>query len=204
MADDGTLHSLTTIRSKKGCQTCRNRKKKCDEVHPECGGCVRNSLLCQWPIDTSQPQRPRRRRRHQNGRLWPSGIDIPQGMDAMVVVFAVPSRQMLCRLLSHFTQFSPQWMSISPGRRRNQFLRHVMPLALENPLTLNCMLAASAADLMKYDIEQPELKTIALELYGKSLAGLSAAVSRELAHGPSIKAHGPASGGILIDTLHEL
>ena len=204
MADNGTLYSLTTKRSKKGCQTCRIRKKKCDEVYPECGGCVRNSLLCQWPADTSHYQRPRRRRRHQNARLWPSGIDVPQGLDAMVVVFAVPSRQVLHRLLSHFTQFSPQWMSISQGRRRNQFLRHVMPLVLENPLTLNCILAASAADLMKYDIEQPELKTISLELYGKAIAGLSEAVSRELAHGPSVKVHRPASGGILIDTLHEL
>lgn len=82
MADYGALHSLSTKRSSKGRQTCRN-----DEVHPECGGCVRNGLLCQWPVDTS-----RRRRRHQNARLWPSGIDIPQGLDAMVVVFAVPSR----------------------------------------------------------------------------------------------------------------
>lgn len=76
-----------------------------------------------------------------------------------------------------------------------------MPSALENPLTLNCILAASAADLMKYDIEQLELGTIALELYGKAIAGLSAAVSRELAHGSSIKTHSSASGGIPIDAL---
>ena len=204
MADDENLSSQPAKRSRKGCQTCRNRKKKCDEVHPECGGCVRNSLSCQWPLDTSQLQQPRRRRRRQNGHLWTSGIDIPQGLDTMIVVFAVPSRKLLCRLLSHFTQFSPQWMSISPGQRRNKFLSHVMPLALENPLTLNCILAASAADLMKYDVEQPELRTMALELYGKAIAGLSAAVSRELAHGSSITAHAPASGATLIGTLFVL
>ena len=79
-----------------------------------------------------------------------------------------------------------------------------MPLALENPLTLNCILAASAADLMKYDIEQPELRTMALELYGKAIAELSTAVSRELAHGSSITAHAPASGATLIGTLFVL
>ncbi|KAJ6153667.1 hypothetical protein N7470_006626 [Penicillium chermesinum] len=37
------------VRVRTGCLTCRRRKKKCDEVHPICGGCVRNDLGCQWP-----------------------------------------------------------------------------------------------------------------------------------------------------------
>lgn len=42
-------------RSKTGCLCCRRRRKKCDEVHPKCGGCTRNFLDCCWP-EMSSPQ----------------------------------------------------------------------------------------------------------------------------------------------------
>ncbi|KAJ6115309.1 hypothetical protein N7486_001087 [Penicillium sp. IBT 16267x] len=37
------------VRVRTGCWSCRRRKKKCDEVRPTCGGCMRNDLSCQWP-----------------------------------------------------------------------------------------------------------------------------------------------------------
>ncbi|KAJ5618671.1 hypothetical protein N7528_006782 [Penicillium herquei] len=37
------------VRVRTGCWNCRRRKKKCDEVRPICGGCMRNDLGCQWP-----------------------------------------------------------------------------------------------------------------------------------------------------------
>ncbi|KAE8349573.1 fungal-specific transcription factor domain-containing protein [Aspergillus coremiiformis] len=40
------------VRVRTGCYTCRRRKKKCDEVRPSCGGCVRNKLNCEWPAKT--------------------------------------------------------------------------------------------------------------------------------------------------------
>lgn len=180
-------------RSKEGCQTCRRRKKKCDEVRPTCGGCTRNNIPCQWPVETSQTQR--RRRRYQSERLWPSGLNVPQGLNGLVTVFAIPSRQMLYRMMTHFTQFSPVWLCISPGQRRHKYLRQVMPLALGNPLTLNCILAASAADLAKYAIKEPELRMMAFELYGKAIAELNAAVSKELESGNSVQERTLVSGG---------
>ncbi|KAL4746110.1 fungal-specific transcription factor domain-containing protein [Aspergillus terricola var. indicus] len=105
---------------------------------------------------------------------------IPRELDAMVTIFAVPSRPIMYRLLAHFTECSPLWMSISPGRRRNQFLRHVIPTALGHSLTLDCLLALSAGDLLKYELDEPELRMISLELYGKAVAGLRTAVDREL------------------------
>lgn len=35
-------------RSKRGCRGCRQRKKKCDEVHPVCGLCQRRGAPCVW------------------------------------------------------------------------------------------------------------------------------------------------------------
>ncbi|KAL4771873.1 fungal-specific transcription factor domain-containing protein [Aspergillus nidulans var. acristatus] len=174
-----TLLRHMSKRSKTGCLICRRRKKKCDEVHPTCGGCARNHLRCQWAEDVySRSRRPRRR--ICRNRLWPSGLVIPRELDGMVTIFAVPSRPIIYRLLAHFTECSPVWMSISPGWRRDQFLHHVIPTALGHSLTLDCLLALSAGDLMKYKLDEPELRMIYLELYGKAVAGLRTAVDREL------------------------
>src|SRR4051812_29904771 len=34
------------LRSKRGCWTCRLRKKKCDELHPSCSTCDSLSITC--------------------------------------------------------------------------------------------------------------------------------------------------------------
>ncbi|KAL5358952.1 fungal-specific transcription factor domain-containing protein [Aspergillus floccosus] len=36
-------------RTRTGCLTCRQRKKKCDETKPLCKACERNKLDCSWP-----------------------------------------------------------------------------------------------------------------------------------------------------------
>lgn len=36
-------------RTRTGCLSCRQRKKKCDEVKPHCQACERNKLACIWP-----------------------------------------------------------------------------------------------------------------------------------------------------------
>lgn len=35
-------------RSKSGCTSCRQKKKKCDEVHPVCGVCKKRGHVCEW------------------------------------------------------------------------------------------------------------------------------------------------------------
>jgi len=37
------------VRSRTGCLTCKKRRKKCDEVHPVCGGCQQRQLKCEYP-----------------------------------------------------------------------------------------------------------------------------------------------------------
>ncbi|KAL4740979.1 fungal-specific transcription factor domain-containing protein [Aspergillus similis] len=197
-----TLPRHIIKRSKTGCLTCRRRKKKCDEVHPTCGGCARNHLPCQWAKDV-YPRSRRPRRRICQDRLWPSGQPIPRELDGMVTIFAVPSRPILYRLLAHFTECSPLWMSISPGRRRNQFLRHVIPTALGHSLTLDCLLALSAGDLMKYEMDEPELRMISLGLYGKAVAGLRTAIDRELCRSTETYGSDDIVLAVLLLCVHE-
>ena len=42
-------HRPRQARSRKGCLTCRCRRKKCDEEKPACLACRRNKLTCSWP-----------------------------------------------------------------------------------------------------------------------------------------------------------
>jgi hypothetical protein len=37
---------MTSVRSTKGCHTCRVRKKKCDEGHPVCANCANRGIPC--------------------------------------------------------------------------------------------------------------------------------------------------------------
>lgn len=54
-------------RSRKGCYTCRRRKKRCDEVKPVCSACVRLKLECLYPIPGQE--RKNRKRKSLNGPL---------------------------------------------------------------------------------------------------------------------------------------
>jgi hypothetical protein len=36
-------------KSRKGCYSCKRRKIKCQETHPQCGHCVKAGYVCQYP-----------------------------------------------------------------------------------------------------------------------------------------------------------
>ncbi|KAH0281811.1 hypothetical protein KCU91_g72, partial [Aureobasidium melanogenum] len=42
-------------RSRQGCQTCRSRKVKCDEEHPQCRNCIRAKRECIWTRPWNRP-----------------------------------------------------------------------------------------------------------------------------------------------------
>lgn len=39
------------MRSFSGCWTCRLRRKKCDEQHPVCNGCVALNITCYYDLE---------------------------------------------------------------------------------------------------------------------------------------------------------
>ncbi|KAF4629871.1 hypothetical protein G7Y89_g8266 [Cudoniella acicularis] len=47
-------------KSRAGCQQCRSRRVKCNEVHPVCGNCERHQTTCIWGRDQSatRPDEP--------------------------------------------------------------------------------------------------------------------------------------------------
>ncbi|RAL17474.1 Zn(II)2Cys6 transcription factor [Aspergillus homomorphus CBS 101889] len=156
-------------RSTTGCIMCRTRKKKCDEQHPICTGCQRNGLICEWP-SAERPQRKPRRPQHHH--LPQMGYALPPHIASMITVFAVPNADIVNRLLSHFTDYSPRWLSTRTESRRSEFLYHLIPAAMDSPLILKCILTVAAADLIKYDSSNVGLKGAAVEYYGQALASI--------------------------------
>lgn len=47
-------HGAKSKRSRTGCLTCRQRKKRCCETKPICAECERLSIKCRWPVPGSE------------------------------------------------------------------------------------------------------------------------------------------------------
>lgn len=56
-----------TKRSRMGCLTCRQRKKRCCETRPKCSECQRLRLICQWPKPgTEHKNKPKELKNEEN------------------------------------------------------------------------------------------------------------------------------------------
>lgn len=169
-----TTASTPHSRSRTGCQICRRRKKKCDEARPTCGGCQRNSLLCEWDCH-NMAHKPRRQRRW---RHLPEKT-LPREAWGMMTIFAAPRPDMVSRLLSHFLHSSEKWLSTRTGPRRSDHLQWMLPAISESPLVRSCILTIASTDLVKSNRDNPELQHMGGEYYGQAVSGLRAAMREE-------------------------
>ncbi|PYI12656.1 hypothetical protein BO78DRAFT_300599 [Aspergillus sclerotiicarbonarius CBS 121057] len=171
-------------RSRTGCLTCRHRKKKCDECRPSCAGCQRNGLECQWEPSAS-PRIPRRRRGRRAEKT------LPGQAQGMLSVFSVLTPDLASRLLRHFLNASPRWLSTRPGPRRTDYMKWLSPALSDSHQVRSCILAIASADLLKYDRGDPQIRHAAIEYYGQAVSSLRIAIEDEMA-APSPE--GPRSG----------
>ncbi|KAL4962464.1 Zn(II)2Cys6 transcription factor [Aspergillus stella-maris] len=170
MATVNLRNARSAPHSKNGCLVCRRRKKKCDERRPTCAACQRNGLDCVWPPAETvrQTRRPRR-------RLIVSDNSLPAELAAMVTVFHLPGPDLVRRLLHHFSQYGPMWLTSQTGNSRNIILFQLFPEAMESPFILHCVLMIAAEDLLKYD-PSVEMQAAAVEYYGRAISGLREAL----------------------------
>ncbi|KAL3456523.1 fungal-specific transcription factor domain-containing protein [Aspergillus heterothallicus] len=199
--DHTPRNATTPKRTKTGCQPCRRRKKKCDELRPTCSGCARNNLACQWASEAPSSDLPQRRQRIKRRDQRIKGPQLVPGLLGMITVFAVPSLALLDRLLSHFTDYGPLWLSVGPGQRRTCFLGHLVPMALQKPLVLNCIFAVAATDLAKYNSVERELDIVALEMQSKAITELNDAISKEISSDHSVQRDLCSSDELLLAVL---
>ncbi|KAL1873126.1 hypothetical protein VTK73DRAFT_1087 [Phialemonium thermophilum] len=170
-ATSSSCRPLGAPRSRNGCQQCRKRKRKCDEHHPRCLACVDRGLPCDWGREPRQPQ-VARRRHHVN-----KDFTVPQEMRPLVTVFAAPSQPIQERLLSYFSTNSPLWLTSSGDTTACSDV--IVPIALQNPVVYNCILALAAGDLAKYQPASSEMANLTYGFYGQAVAGINLALASE-------------------------
>ncbi|KAJ5333632.1 uncharacterized protein N7506_007415 [Penicillium brevicompactum] len=104
----------------------------------------------------------------------------------MVSVFSVLTPDITSRLLGHFMDESPRWMSTRQGPKRAEYLEYLHPAISASPLVLNCILTIASADLLKYRRGDSELRHVALEYYGKAISSLRNEITNEMSVASSI------------------
>lgn len=90
-----TKHRRNYPRSKSGCLTCRERRKKCDEAKPACNYCVKAARICTWPGQDNH-----RQEQSQSG-LDNSGSDTSSNPD--------PASRQRCQIKQFMEKAQAKW-----------------------------------------------------------------------------------------------
>ncbi|KAE8444664.1 hypothetical protein EG329_014320 [Mollisiaceae sp. DMI_Dod_QoI] len=105
-------------KSKAGCQRCKNRKIKCDEVHPACGNCLKHGVPCDFegPITPSATTPSFARQDTTESSSHASSMSTPRTTASAIIPFyqqpqaliraqqnPAASRSLELKLMHHFT-----------------------------------------------------------------------------------------------------
>ncbi len=150
-------------------------------------------MVCVWQ-ETPSRRKPQLHRKHGYNK----DFAVPSEMTGSITVFAVPSTSLTERLISHFLECSPNWVSSIHCYQGAQYLCNVIPSALDSQLILDCVLAVAAGDLCKTDDDCKELEKLSYEYYSHAAVSLSSAVAKEAVSFQD--GHGADSSGMA--TLH--
>lgn len=74
-----SLRKIRSVRkSRNGCFTCKQRKKKCDEVKPVCGHCKRLGFICNYGFKLSWVSK--------NQKLGKDGVELPPNFRVIEII----------------------------------------------------------------------------------------------------------------------
>ncbi|TFB03263.1 Transcriptional activator protein UGA3 [Trichoderma ghanense] len=184
-------------RQRRGCLTCRQRKKKCDQGLPICGHCSRLNLVCKhekprqlssaWGEDAVEDSGVSGSQAHpywgsQQHSVIAQGDDVSELLrltkiaepldlvrpDDFVGCDWSSSRRTMMR---YYT--STLAIMLSATAENNCFLSVLLPMAFDCPALLDAMAAWSSAHLALRD---PSFRGTSLQYRGRVLANLSAAL----------------------------
>ncbi|KAI1362300.1 fungal-specific transcription factor domain-containing protein [Xylaria arbuscula] len=163
----------TVKRSRSGCQQCRQRRRKCDEQHPSCSACMQRNLPCDWSRQASRARVSNRQVQYNKE------FEVPRDMRSLVTIFTVPTMSIKEKLLAHFCDNSPLWLTIGGDTRKSTLLDLIMPVATRSQLVSDCILALAAGDLNKYEPSSSEMSNLTNSFYGQAMAGLRSTLNHE-------------------------
>ncbi|QGI78462.1 hypothetical protein CEK25_005191 [Fusarium fujikuroi] len=180
-------------RSKNGCLTCRTKRKKCDEVKPVCSSCTRTGQECVWPSQESTSQRAIPEDGTANEPLRTSGPSPDsaalQSKSRSSSPRAAPTYGNLAYLSDNSRPLYQQYLDVTaemltrgPCLDANPFIHYLLPLAANDKLVLDCILAIGGAHLTVNDTTSTIQRARALEVetrghYATVLSGLQKLLS---------------------------
>ncbi|KAF4343143.1 transcriptional activator UGA3 [Fusarium beomiforme] len=187
-------------RSKTGCLTCRMKRKKCDEVKPICTACNKSRQDCRWP-SPDKNQHPDTQLGSSSESIVEAGgsskpINIIPGTSNIPIVpgtsqatstsapRAAPTYGNLAylnddsrRLYRQYLDVTAEMLTRGPSLDGNPFIQYLLPLASDDELVLDCILAIGGAHLIINDTSSCSKTARKLEVaarghYAKVLSGI--------------------------------
>lgn len=147
---------LAHKKSRRGCQRCKARKVKCDEVHPVCTNCSRHGVACEYgdPFvrpsnDTDDPSPPDHKLKSPFSLATsPHGPDSPYtNLEDIGHALTPDERRLLeLRLLHHYTTVVTN--SFATDIFRQVWLLDSVRLGFEHPFLLNAIFAITSLHLV--------------------------------------------------------
>ncbi|KAK1966589.1 hypothetical protein LY78DRAFT_578040 [Colletotrichum sublineola] len=173
-------------RQRRGCLTCRYRRKKCHQEYPICSHCSRLNLVCRWegPRDL-QPDAPKSRKIRKPGSsnsiqspgLGQLGIYDSLVCGAVISTEAhgssgdiVSSRRAMLRYYTATLVFM-----LTNNVQNNCFLSVLLPMAFESPALMYALAASSSAHLA---LQNKDFQVTALQHSGLALTELKSSMSQ--------------------------
>jgi hypothetical protein len=147
---------LAHKKSRRGCQRCKARKVKCDEIHPVCTNCSRHGVTCEYgdpfvrPSNGTDPlsSLSHNRASQASSTNSPNGPDSPYtDLEEIDHAFTPDERRLFeLRLLHHYTTVVTKTFSFEP------FLQvwdlDSVRLGFEHPFLLNAIFSISSLHLV--------------------------------------------------------
>lgn len=191
MKSSPTSHA--SLRTKTGCLTCRKRKKKCDELRPNCTCCVASQRVCTWPTKDLLVDRRNRARyaspskvdaaRHVVKQANAATCVVPSRSPLLVKGYDIASRTLGADLevaiARHFVDhFYPHLISLDCDQQFRLEWLHRIQESMPHCAGLRYSVLANAASHLFLAGESSRIQDLALHYYTRSLRGLSTAISR--------------------------
>ncbi|KAF2201212.1 hypothetical protein GQ43DRAFT_431835 [Delitschia confertaspora ATCC 74209] len=130
-------------RCKTGCQTCRKRKKKCDERKPTCFQCQKNNVVCEGYAPKERWRSGREREAEARKIKFEIPVELPTLIDGV-------ETDLDRRLLNHFIDNASRVLSLH-GEKCNPFTTVILPLAYIHRGVMHSILSLSSSHL--YSLE---------------------------------------------------
>jgi hypothetical protein len=156
---------LAHKKSRRGCQRCKARKVKCDEIHPVCTNCSRHGVACEYgdPFVRSSNSTENlsslsyERASQSSSAHSPHGPDSPYtDLEDIDHVFTPDERRLLeLRLLHHYTTVVINTFSTEPFRQ--VWYLDSVRLGFENSFLLNAIFAISSLHIVCDAGERPRI-----------------------------------------------